>query len=770
MGEIMGRVITMSVQAGILILALLLIKQLAKKHISPTLGYALWLLPALRLLLPFTFESRASVLNLVQAGALTGAQQTAPVISSAPVSGAFTPAPVVGSAPAATQPVITGAIQPGPASGTAVTPADIPAVNAAAGVMDILFLIWICGMATALLYMLFVNIRFYIAVYRERTALELPMKTRVYSMQGLSSPCLCGFFRPFILVNDAALMSERTFRLVVRHELCHKRQGDQWWGLLRNLCCIVHWFNPLVWWAAVRSRTDCELSCDARVMKGFSQQQCESYGMALLSIIKSDGDKPNIINNTTTMASAGRELRERIDNIGKPPRRRALATLAVTLISAAVCLGACTGRVTAPPPADASGTPAYLQETAPQSPSPAPAVMQAPATRAPAAEPAFDLDGDGAMDTVVLEDYLDNRNNDDPHALLSVELGAGGSLSYRFDGYWRAVNLEAADFDGDGRTDILIFLESLGSNYGGGRPMVLRLGGNGLEEYPYDIIPGLYTLSAERIGGVYHADDYAIVCIGARVLTIDGRDLIRLRVPIDASTAWYTDFSWNGEGWTAENKQAGMAYSDEDDLLPAEPPSVARPEIPTTPREGYIPPEMIFVDGNPDAPDYDPAALKYLPTLREEANAAMMQLYDMTGINIERVYVKGGQFGVSFNLKNKNWGGHTFFFAGFADEGYCRDLSMAVAQEGVSYSPIKPEDIVMPENVQSMTRPELAKWYYENSTFGDRRAIVSADFGPLGDEMVRLYLKTGEFYEAWFNDASPMPYSWFGPYEAGFEH
>ena len=58
--------ISMSLQGGILILFLLLLGRFAGRRISPQLRYALWLLPVLRLLVPFSFSSIFSLMNLFQ--------------------------------------------------------------------------------------------------------------------------------------------------------------------------------------------------------------------------------------------------------------------------------------------------------------------------------------------------------------------------------------------------------------------------------------------------------------------------------------------------------------------------------------------------------------------------------------------------------------------------------------------------------------------------------------------------------------------------------
>ncbi len=213
-------------------------------------------------------------------------------------------------------------------------PQQATPIQQAATVPDliaILFCVWACGAALVLLYMLLTNVRFYISVKQFRKRIDWDFCLPVYRMDGLVSPCLCGYFHPAVLVNEAALRNDATLAFVLQHELCHFRTGDQWWALVRNLCCTLHWFNPIVWWAAFKSRADCELACDAGVMKEFTQTECERYGIALLSIIPVDKPVSNLIFTTTSMTGGKRELKSRMRNIGKRPKTVWLAAAAAMM-------------------------------------------------------------------------------------------------------------------------------------------------------------------------------------------------------------------------------------------------------------------------------------------------------------------------------------------------------------------------------------------------------------------------------------------------------
>ena len=85
--------------------------------------------------------------------------------------------------------------------------------------------------------------------------------------------------RDFETVFDA---DER--RLVLLHEGVHLRRGDNLWNLLAAVLLVLHWFNPIAWWAWHRLRVDQETSCDAAVLRDESPDEWPVYAGALLKV------------------------------------------------------------------------------------------------------------------------------------------------------------------------------------------------------------------------------------------------------------------------------------------------------------------------------------------------------------------------------------------------------------------------------------------------------------------------------------------------------
>ncbi|MFR6379520.1 MAG: M56 family metallopeptidase [Evtepia sp.] len=83
-----------------------------------------------------------------------------------------------------------------------------------------------------------------------------------------SPPCLFGLIRPTIYLTPDVVEDEKRNAAPCPgprgDALPH---GDLIWSLLRGVCLAAHWFDALVWWAAILSRRDSETACDAGTLR-----------------------------------------------------------------------------------------------------------------------------------------------------------------------------------------------------------------------------------------------------------------------------------------------------------------------------------------------------------------------------------------------------------------------------------------------------------------------------------------------------------------------
>lgn len=330
----------MILTSSVLILALLLLRFCFRNLIPRRVQYALWALVLLRLLAPV--ELPALPLSVLNAGQQT--QEAVSITMEQPVylmPVQRTPAAEVPSAQSARPGEI---VETGDSFGYPVLSQDGQTVTKyakQATVSEILGWIWKGGMVVTGLFFLSANLIFWRKLRRDRAAYPVEgCPDPVYLCRRLSSPCLFGLFRPAIYLTPEAVATPERLHHVLLHEKTHARHLDPLWSLLRCVCLTVYWFHPLVWVAAIVSRTDCELACDEGALRNLKDDERLDYGRTLLALVPVKRTPANPLLTATTMAAGKKQLKNRITRIARNPKPILAAVLAAALLAGLA--GACT--------------------------------------------------------------------------------------------------------------------------------------------------------------------------------------------------------------------------------------------------------------------------------------------------------------------------------------------------------------------------------------------------------------------------------------------
>lgn len=314
--------------SSILILVIAGLRQLLKGKIAPGFQYALWLLVLVRLLVPGSLTaSPISVENLLPRETESRTAVLEPVHENVYWNDAAT---VEREALAEYQ--YQNAI---PDSAAAAAPEPDPEP------FDwerLLLGVWIAGMILSGLILLGSNLSFCLRLRRSRKRLNLELPLPVYEAEGLPSPCLFGLLKPTVYVPASYAADQQAMAHILAHERSHYRHGDHIWSLLRGVALCIHWYNPLVWLAAVLSKQDAELACDAAAIRTLGEDQRLPYGRTLLKLIASRPRPADLLTCATTMISGKRSLKQRITYIAKKPKMLTVTAI-LAILAAAVAVG-----------------------------------------------------------------------------------------------------------------------------------------------------------------------------------------------------------------------------------------------------------------------------------------------------------------------------------------------------------------------------------------------------------------------------------------------
>ncbi len=134
----------------------------------------------------------------------------------------------------------------------------------------------------------------------------------LYSCQ-VQSPLTFGLFKPVIIlpVDIEQQLTQAQLNHVLLHELGHIQRRDILWNWLAYWVTLLHWFNPLVWYASRRMKADMEIACDAKVLTHLSQRDRNDYGLTLINVSQLSS-KPPRLSHSLGILENHRELKNRL--------------------------------------------------------------------------------------------------------------------------------------------------------------------------------------------------------------------------------------------------------------------------------------------------------------------------------------------------------------------------------------------------------------------------------------------------------------------------
>lgn len=356
-----------SMQAGVLVLAVLLARKILGARLTPRWRSGLWLLVMVRLLLLVSFSSVVSVFNLMphtraqtSAGVATGlAGQSTGVPDANPSWTARTPFSETPNPQPRPAPRPDGfeAIQPAPAE--PITVAAPPLAREGTfwdAWAPVFFRVWLGGVVCLLIWVVAGSIKIHRHLSRIPSAsdakllellaeckarMQIRGELRLAESPRIATPALHGFLRPKLLLPPgfAGRFSAQELRFVLLHELAHVKRRDILFNWLATVLQILHWFNPLIWCGFASWRSDRELACDALALEASGENQNRAYGHTILRLLENFSRRssaPGLVG----ILEDKRQLRWRIRMIANyvPAKKWPLAALLLVGVLAVVGL------------------------------------------------------------------------------------------------------------------------------------------------------------------------------------------------------------------------------------------------------------------------------------------------------------------------------------------------------------------------------------------------------------------------------------------------
>jgi len=252
--EFFVTLVNMSISAGWIVFAVLMLRMLLKKA-PKWVNVLLWGIVAVRLICPFSFESALSLIPSPQTINPEVALNPAVIDSGVPIIDSVV------------NPVISNAT---------IIPQPEKEINLLTFIMPYLAGVWLVGVIALLIYTIVSYLRL-----KKKIGTAVLLRDNIYQSEAVVSPFVLGIIKPEIYISFN--MNERDTEHVVSHEIAHIKRKDHIMKPLGFLILTLHWFNPLVWLGYILFCRDIELACDEKVVKGLNKEQRADYSEALLN-------------------------------------------------------------------------------------------------------------------------------------------------------------------------------------------------------------------------------------------------------------------------------------------------------------------------------------------------------------------------------------------------------------------------------------------------------------------------------------------------------
>lgn len=234
----------------LLMAAILCVRKPVAKLFGPGVAYALWLVPAARLLMP----------------SLEG-----------------DPVPLAENSQNISEAVRQSVLTSIPSEASAGLTNSASSVAATVDFMALGITFWLGG---AVLFFIIQMIRY--ASMRDDLLAEAEEIAQIDGIKVVASdvvagPLAFGLFKRYIAVplDFTKTYSPAERELALAHEMAHHKSGDLFANLVAFIILCLQWFNPVAWMSWNAFRFDQEAACDARVLAGKGAEERAIYGQAL---------------------------------------------------------------------------------------------------------------------------------------------------------------------------------------------------------------------------------------------------------------------------------------------------------------------------------------------------------------------------------------------------------------------------------------------------------------------------------------------------------
>lgn len=243
----------MSIQACILILVVLLVRIVLQNY-KKVYSYSLWFLVLVRLLCPIFIESNWSLqpnISIMNEKTEDMAAPMYPMVENVEKIGEEVKLP----------------IQP-----------EKPTVTTKEGRKPVVFYLQGLYVIGVICFIIYFGVQY--VIVRKKVAFAVREKKNIWLCEEIQSPFVMGVVHPKIYLPTNMDDNEKCH--ILRHERAHIAHKDPLVRILGSVALVLHWWNPLVWYAIHKMNQDMEMFCDETALAKATVAERKAYSNSLL--------------------------------------------------------------------------------------------------------------------------------------------------------------------------------------------------------------------------------------------------------------------------------------------------------------------------------------------------------------------------------------------------------------------------------------------------------------------------------------------------------
>ena len=152
----------------------------------------------------------------------------------------------------------------------------------------------------------------------------------------ISSPMLMGYGKTSLLLPHIDY-SEQEMTMMFRHEAMHYQKKDLWYKLFLSIVCDLYWFNPMFRYMKKLAFQDVEYVCDELVTRDMNKEERYSYGQIILKTMTHTWQDAVVY--TTQFAAGKKTAKNRLGLLFTGKHRKIGFVIAAVLVLGIVGVG-----------------------------------------------------------------------------------------------------------------------------------------------------------------------------------------------------------------------------------------------------------------------------------------------------------------------------------------------------------------------------------------------------------------------------------------------